>query len=312
MNLRKNVKPLVFILLLLCSVSLQAQYQNSVYTNYFDKYKGLAIDHMNRYRIPASITLAQGVLESGAGQSKLAKEANNHFGIKCHTEWKGPKTYHDDDRPNDCFRKYKNAEESFLDHSVFLAERSRYARLFELDIRDYKGWARGLQSCGYATDPNYANKLIKIIEDYELYLYDIKQGKAKKTDTQTPSKKSKKEEVILFDKPLQVFKHNGLIYVHARQGDTFKTIADEMGFKESKLAKYNEVPKDFPLDAGDIVYLQKKKTKADKPNYEHVIKGGESMYSISQKYGMQLSPLYKLNRKEPDYFPKEGDILRLR
>ena len=312
MNLKLNVKPLIFTLLFFCSTSMQAQYTNTAYTEYFNKYKGLAIEHMNRHHIPASITLAQGVLESGAGKSKLAKEANNHFGIKCHGDWSGKKAYHDDDRPNECFRKYKNAEESFTDHSLFLTERPRYARLFQLDVRDYKGWARGLQSCGYATDPNYANKLIKIIEDYDLYQYDRNQGRTKKKEEQPSAKPTKKEPAIYFDNPLQIYKDNGLIYVHARQGDTFKTIAEEMGFKESKLAKYNEVPKNYPLDAGEIVYLQKKKTLAAKPNYEHIVRGGESMYSISQKYGIQLSSLYKLNKKEPDYRPKEGDILRLR
>ena len=312
MNLRQNAKPLVFTFLFFCSVSLQAQYSNPVYTEYFNKYKALAIEHMNRYQIPASITLAQGVLESGAGRSKLAKNANNHFGIKCHSDWRGSKTYHDDDHPNECFRKYKNAEESFLDHSLFLAERPRYARLFQLDIRDYKGWARGLQSCGYATDPNYANKLIKLIEDYELYQYDRNQGKNKKKEEPKAAKSTKAAKTIYFDNPLQVYKDNGLIYVHARQGDTFKTIADEMGFKESRLANFNDLPKNFPLSAGNIVYLQKKKTKAAKPNYEHIIREDESMHSISQKYGIRLSSLYKLNSKNPDYRPKSGDILRLR
>ena len=312
MNLKRNGKRLFFIALLLFAVSVQTQSQSTVYVEYFSKYKALAIEHMKRYQIPASITLAQGVLESGAGKSKLAREANNHFGIKCHGDWSGKKTYHDDDRPNECFRRYKNEEESFLDHSLFLAERPRYAVLFQLDVRDYKGWARGLQSCGYATDPNYANKLIKIIEDYDLYRYDAKQGRSKRGESEPSKKPTKKEAVVLFDKMLQAYKHCGLVYVHARQGDTFKSIAGEMGFKESRLAKYNELPKDFPLDEGDIVYLQKKNTKAAKPNYEHIVKGGESMYFISQKYGMQLSSLYKLNRKAPDYRPEKGDILRLR
>ncbi|MDD6209249.1 MAG: glucosaminidase domain-containing protein [Bacteroidales bacterium] len=305
MTFRRNGSLLVS-LFLLCVHPLFAQYKNPVYLEYFEQYKDIAIEHMRQYKIPASIILAQGVLESGAGKSKLARESNNHFGIKCHSDWNGKKTYHDDDYRNECFRKYKRAEDSYLDHSLFLVKRPRYACLFELDIRDYKGWARGLQRCGYATDKAYANKLIKIIEDHELYRYDSGKSGSKK-------KNKSSNETIRFGKALAVYKaSNGLIYVHARQGDSFKTIADELGFKERSLAKYNEVPSDFPLEAGDIVYLQKKKTKAAKPNYEHVVEVGESMHSISQKYGIKMKSLYKRNKKEPDYIPEEGDILRLR
>ena len=284
---------------------LYAQHKNPIYIEYFEQYKNIAIDQMHRYKIPASITLAQGVLESGAGKSKLAKESNNHFGIKCHNEWKGKKAYHDDDHNNECFRKYKKVEDSYLDHSLFLVNRPRYSILFELDTHDYRGWAKGLQRCGYATDKAYANKLIKIIEDYELYRYDSNKRSSK-------SKKNARKTNIKFTNPLIVYKANNLIYVHARPGDDFSTIADELNFKERALAKYNEVPTDYPLKPGDIVYLQKKKTKASKPNYEHIVKVGESMHSISQKYGIKIKSLYKLNKKDTDYIPEEGDILRLR
>ena len=299
MGSKKSVSILI-ILCLFCIGTVSAQSLNPAYQSYFEQYKNTAIEHMHRYKIPASITLAQGVLESGAGKSQLAREGNNHFGIKCHDDWNGKKIYHDDDEKGECFRKYKNAEESFLDHSLFLVNRPRYAALFTLNIRDYREWARGLQRCGYATDKAYANKLIKVIEDYELYRYDTARGKAKNTPSKT------------FDQPLQVYKSNGLLYVHARPGDTFKTIADELDFRERNLAKYNEVPADFPLDEGDVVYLQKKKTKAAKPNYEHTVCVGESMHSIAQKYGIKIAPLYKMNHKEPDYVPEEGDVLRLR
>lgn len=160
------------------SAGAESQRKLTSYQKYISKYSDLAIQHQKKYRIPASITLAQGLLESGAGQSDLARRSNNHFGIKCHSDWRGGRVYHDDDLRGECFRKYKRVEDSYDDHSRFLAERSRYERLFKLNIKDYKGWAKGLQKCGYATDRAYANKLIKVIEDYELYRFDS--GKRKR------------------------------------------------------------------------------------------------------------------------------------
>jgi flagellum-specific peptidoglycan hydrolase FlgJ len=149
-------------------------------TQYISVYKDIAISEMKTYGIPASITLAQGILESGSGRGTLAVKANNHFGIKCH-DWKGAKIYHDDDRRQECFRKYKNSSGSFRDHSEFLANRKRYANLFKLDKNDYKGWAKGLRHAGYATDKRYPQKLISLIERYELYRFDESISKRKKT-----------------------------------------------------------------------------------------------------------------------------------
>ncbi|AGC77339.1 flagellum-specific peptidoglycan hydrolase FlgJ [Nonlabens dokdonensis] len=140
--------------------------------NYVDDYKDVAMEEMKLYKIPASITLAQGILESGSGSGRLAVEANNHFGIKCHTGWTGGRIYHDDDEDQECFRTYNDASYSYRDHSLFLKDRKRYAGLFLLDIDDYKGWARGLRRAGYATDKRYPQKLISLIERYELYRYD--------------------------------------------------------------------------------------------------------------------------------------------
>ena len=298
---------LTIFILSLVPGHLYSQKKVTSYVNYVEKYSDLAVSHMNKHKIPASITLAQGILESGAGLSSLAKESNNHFGIKCHTDWKGERVYKADDNPNDCFRKYKKVEDSFEDHSQFLL-RSRYSSLFKLDIKDYKGWARGLQQCGYATDKGYANKLISLIEIYELYLYD-----SKKPGSSVSSKDKKETKKI--ERPRNdrdVYKTHGLIYVEAGANDSFESIAYDMDFKLKNILKYNEVPEDFPLNKGDIVYLQKKKSKADKPYYEHVVKVGESMHSISQKYGLQLSKLYKMNKKDGEYVPEEGDVLRLR
>lgn len=283
-----------------------AQRKNASYVKYVEQYSALAVQHQNKYRIPASITLAQGILESGAGQSKLARQSNNHFGIKCHSDWKGARSYHDDDFRNECFRKYKKVEDSYEDHSRFLADRSRYASLFKLNITDYKGWARGLQKCGYATDKAYANKLIKLIEDYELYRYDT--GKAGKKSSS--GKKETPQTAPLTKR--DVYKTHGLIYIQALDNDSFDRIAKDLDFKTKNLRKYNEVPEDFPLQKGDIVYLQKKKAKADKPYYDHVVQIGESMHSIAQKYGIRIKNLYKMNKKDEEYVPVEGDVLKLR
>ena len=248
--------------------------------------------------------MAQGLLESGAGQSDLARRSNNHFGIKCH-EWKGARVYHDDDLRGECFRKYSTVEQSYTDHSKFLAERPRYASLFKLRITDYKGWAKGLQKCGYATDRAYANKLIKVIEDYELYRYD-RMKVVKKTTKRTITQPKPAQPAY------QIYRTHGLIYVYAQENDDFDHIAASLGFSPRKLKKYNEVPEDFPLEKGDIVYLEKKKKKADKPYEQHVVQVGESMHGIAQKYGIQIKSLYKMNKKSADYIPMEGDVLKLR
>lgn len=283
------------------------------YEKYVKQYSSLAVQHEKKYNIPASITLAQAILESGAGQARLAKDANNHFGIKCHADWKGGRIYHDDDKRNECFRKYKNVSESYEDHSVFLVSHSRYAKLFKLNKKDYKGWAKGLQDCGYATDRGYANKLISVIETYQLYQYD-QGGKSGKVTTSTSRKKSKNSGGKFTSVKLsrEVYKTHGLIYVMAQSGDSLEDIAKDLNFSSRKLAKYNEIPVNFPLQKGDIVYLEKKKKSANKPYYNHKIQVGESMHSISQRYGIQMKQLYKMNNKDADYVPTEGDMLKLR
>lgn len=295
----------IFCLLFFITTFAEAATQRKVssYEKYIKTYSDLAVQHQKKYKIPASITLAQGLLESGAGQSDLARRSNNHFGIKCHSDWRGGRVYHDDDLRGECFRKYKRVEDSYEDHSKFLL-RSRYERLFDLKITDYKGWARGLQKCGYATDRAYANKLIKVIEDYELYRYDT--GKGHKI-SQKEREKQKYPKLRY-----TIYRTFGLLYVYAKENDSFDRIAQSLDFKVKDLKKFNEVPEDFPLQKGDIVYLEKKKKKADKPYYDHVVQIGESMHSISQKYGIQIKSLYKINKKDKDYIPEEGDVLKLR
>lgn len=295
----------IFCLLFFIATLAEAATQRKIpsYEKYIKTYSALAIEQQKKYKIPASITLAQGLLESGSGQSDLARRSNNHFGIKCHSDWRGGRVYHDDDLRGECFRKYKRVEDSYEDHSKFL-KRSRYDRLFQLKITDYKGWARGLQKCGYATDRAYANKLIKVIENYELYRYDT--GKVHKLTRQ--EKKKLKYPTVKYT----IYRTYGLLYVYAKENDSFDQIAQNLDFPVKDLKKFNEVPEDFPLQKGDIVYIEKKKKKADKPNYDHVVQVGESMHSIAQKYGIQIKSLYKMNKKDKDYVPEEGDVLKLR
>ncbi len=302
---------IIGLLALFSTSTLKAQMKwNQAYQTYVNQYKDLAIEQMLRYRIPASITLAQGLFESRAGLSDLARQGNNHFGIKCHTSWTGARQYHDDDARGECFRVYQDAKESYEDHSKFLAKQPRYASLFELSITDYKGWARGLRRCGYATNPQYANKLIQIIELYKLHDYD----KAKRYDhfmaNHSGTDQPVNAEGLLH--PIRMFNEN--YYLKARKGDTFKSIGKEVGISWRKLAKYNERDKHDILQEGDIIYLKKKKRKAPKEfkNIPHIVKPGESMYSIAQKYGIRLERLYKMNNLGIDYQIYPGARLKVR
>lgn len=299
---------LIGIVFMICA-SINAQMKwNSRYQAYIDQYKDLAIAEMLKYDIPASITLAQGLLESGAGMSELARKGNNHFGIKCH-DWGGATTYHDDDEEQECFRKYRDVYESYEDHSRFLARQPRYRSLFRLKRTDYKGWARGLKKCGYATSPTYANKLIGIIELYKLHKYD----KATKYDRFMVSR-SEVKGIAPGTNLHQIHIYNKNYYLIARSGDTFKSIAKEVGVSYKKIAKYNERDKNDTLIPGEVVYLKKKQKKADKAykNRPHRVKAGESMYSIAQYYGIRTESLYKMNKLGPDYSLKAGDCLRVR
>jgi hypothetical protein len=291
-----------------CLVTLSAQRRNSLYLEYINKYAPLAIEQMKLHKIPASITLSQGLLESGAGRSGLARKSNNHFGIKCHSDWRGKRTYHTDDAPNECFRVYATVRDSYEDHSAFLKRGARYAFLFELNITDYRSWARGLKKAGYATDPSYANRLITIIEDYELYKYDAQALSRRQAEKM--EKELKKKPWLA--QPHEVFIANGLAYVVARTGDTFKMLGKELDMSWRKLIDYNDLHRDYTLEEGDIIYLKKKNKKAQKAYTSYTVRDGDSMHSISQKFGIRLKNLYKMNRKDGEYIPEVGDKLRLR
>ena len=270
------------------AIGMQAQRRNARYVEYINKYSELAVEQMKLHKIPASITLAQGLLDSGAGYSQLARKSNTHFGIKCGS--------------NECFRAYKRPRDSYEDHSDFLRRGARYAFLFKLDITDYKGWARGLKKAGYATDPSYANRLITIIEDYDLYKYDRKGVYSER--------KLRKNPWLM--NPHQVYIANDIAYIVARNGDTFKDLGKEFDISWKKLVKYNDLQRDYTLVEGDIIYLKSKKKKASKPYTVYIVKDGDSMHGISQKYGIRLKNLYKMNRKDGEYVPEVGDRLRLR
>ena len=301
------MKKFLLALLLTFVIGLQASAQTRLYQQYIERYRDIAIEQMLKWKVPASITLAQGLLESAAGQSSLATNGNNHFGIKCHG-WTGRTIYRDDDRRNECFRAYGSAYESFEDHSRFLATGQRYKGLFSLKTTDYKGWARGLKAAGYATNPRYAQSLIDIIENYNLSQYDRAKsydsfivGHAR--DASTPGHPLH---------PIYIFNKN--YYLYARQGDTFSSLADEIGISRRRLARYNERDKHDRLEPGEIIWLKKKQKKAPKEykKVPHVVQAGESMYSIAQKYGIRLESLYKLNHLSPEYNIQVGDQLKLR
>ena len=281
---------------LFIAVFVSAQTKNPIYLDYINKYKDIAIDHQKRYKIPASITLAQGLLESAAGTSELARKSNNHFGIKCHNSWEGKRVYHDDDEKGECFRKYRNPKESYEDHALFLTKSPRYEKLFKLDITDYKGWAHGLKRCGYATDKAYASKLIQTIELYGLHRYD---GKGL-------PRMPKGYEYHDMDSKW------GLPYVVARDGDTQRLIAREFELYAYQIRRYNDFPRGYKLKAGDIVYLKAKRRRAQKPYTTHTLQPGESLHDVSQKYGIKLKRLLSRNKISGERVPRVGDVLRLR
>ena len=269
---------------------------------YITKWKEVAIEKMKEHGIPASITLAQGLLESRSGLSELTVEARNHFGIKCTPDWTGGKVYHDDDKKDDCFRKYKRDEDSFEDHSKFL-QRPRYASLFELRPTDYKGWAHGLKKAGYATDPRYPAKLIDLIERYELNKLDqgVDVSYARKDDS--PSKPSKNrnrkptEEMgtVTIGGGREIFRSDGNVkFVKAKGGETITRIAQELEQMPGWIAGWNDMGKDEALEEGQLVYIQPKRNKAKHAEF-HIAEEGETLWGISQRYGVKLKKLAKYN-----------------
>ncbi len=301
------------LLLLLCVPRVQAQRITA--EEYIAQWKDVAVKKMQEHRIPASITLAQGLLESGNGNSELARKGNNHFGIKCTSDWTGGKTYHDDDRKNECFRKYPNAAHSYEDHALFL-QRSRYASLFELKPTDYKGWAHGLKKAGYATDPSYPQKLIHIIERYGLHDLDrgvdLTHRPVKPLHTKPSKRQHPSSDVITVGAGREIEKFEGRIkYVRAKEGDDFRKLAKDLEMTHGLIARWNDMDKDATLVGGQIIFIQPKR-KASKSTNIHVVKEGEDLWSISQNYGVKLSRLAKYNGVSADASLEPGQKVLLR
>ena len=260
---------------------------------YIEKYSSLAVKQMQQYKIPASITLAQGILESNNGNSRLATKANNHFGIKCHG-WKGKKIFADDDKKNECFRNYKNVLESFVDHSLFLNKYSRYEFLFDYKITDYKSWAKGLKKAGYATNNKYPELLIKIIEENKLYQFD-----------------SKKIDKNLISGKRNIYMHpNKIKYVISKNQETYKTIAKSLNIKLKQILKYNDDNNQSVLNVGTKVFIQPKRNRSKERI--HVVNNGEDLRTISQIYGVKMKSLKKRNQLILKNSLNNGDKLRLR
>lgn len=309
-------KFLLLSYLLLAALVLQAQSKNQAYLDYIAQYTDLAIAQQRKHKVPAAITMAQGILESAAGRSELAVKANNHFGIKCTSDWQGRTINKDDDKANECFRRYARVEDSYEDHSLFLL-RKRYESLFALPIGDYKGWAHGLKACGYATDPKYPEKLIQLIELYELDKLTMderlkKGGFVSDKDT-TWQESTAADDVIahaqenmpdyvyppmedleIFDDHASGYR-NGVRYIIAGEGETFASLAYFLNMRERTLRKYNDALDTRELEPGDMVYIYKKKKQAARKYRYYYFKQGDDVWKIAQKYGIRLQSLYELN-----------------
>ena len=272
----------------------QVMAQNTVSVDeYIEKWSPVAVKHKDLHGIPASITLAQGILESGFGNSRLAQKGNNHFGIKCH-DWKGATIFKDDDKKDECFRKYADAEQSYEDHAAFLTSRKRYADLFNLEVTDYKGWAKGLKKAGYATNSKYPKLLIDLIKKHELHKFDTKEyDEWEKKELLSERKTALPEEQ---NNTREIEFNNKLKFVKAQEGDTFYQIAKEMGLTLRQLHKYNDFPKNKDhLVEGDIVYLMPKKNRASRNNKQITIEDDMTAWEISQKYGIKLNKVMIVN-----------------
>ncbi len=308
MTLRK-----LTIALLLLTIPFLSYSQRLTRAEYIRKYQLLAISEMNRSGIPASVKMAQACLESADGNSEMARKANNHFGIKCKSNWTGARSYHDDDEKNECFRKYKRVEDSFIDHTNFLMGNPRYASLFGLETTDFAGWARGLKKAGYATDPRYAEKVIEIIELNQLWKLDHKMTR----DEMTQVEKMRMGENFnkeLFINPYstrEITLHNGLRSAITREGDNFELLAQEFGLKEWEIRKFNDYPEGYEPLAGEILYLQNKKPRAQGMYEIHRVAEGESMHYISQYYGIRLKALYRINKLKYGEVIPVGTLLNL-
>jgi LysM repeat protein len=327
--------PVLIVIIVSCLISCKtyrplasAPSSDQSVQDYINTYKDLAITEMNRTGIPASITLAQGIIESDCGHSSLAREANNHFGIKCHDDWRGATIRHTDNSRNECFRKYGKPQDSFYDHSDFLKTGSRYNFLFDLKSSDYKAWAHGLKKAGYATNPNYANMLIRTIEENNLWHFDQavqavnpmppKTGavdeplKIQSAGTDNRKVPSSIGNMAVMARVPRVMENNRIQYIIVKDGDTREKLENEFQLLKWELSKYNELKSDFSLIPGQILYLQPKRDKAEAGKEYYSAAEGDTMYLISQKFGVKMKKLYEINRMEEGTEPGTGTKIWLR
>jgi len=312
---------LVTMLCLLCSGLGFAQSTETV-RKYIDTYKDIAIAEEIRTGVPAAITLAQGIHETGAGTSDLVLSSNNHFGIKCKSDWTGPAVYHDDDAKGECFRKYADPKDSYKDHSDFLKNRPYYAALFHLDPTDYRGWAYGLKKAGYATNPRYPEILIKLIEDYHLQDYtmtalngDVHTGNdaafASNNNNQIdPNSMVQPAVRVTVTYPSGVFRINETNVVFITKGTSYLKIADEHNLSLARLFEFNDMQPADIADRDELVYLQRKRRTG--ASAVHEIQAGESLRDIAQAEGIRLENLQELNFLKPGMQPAVGEKLYLR
>ena len=323
----QKIRNSILFCLLLTGFTSHAQHQQSI-INYINTYKDLAMAEMQRTGVPASITLAQGIHESGAGMSKLAQASNNHFGIKCKSNWTGESVRHDDDARGECFRKYASSEDSYKDHSDFLKNGQRYAFLFQLDPTDYAGWANGLKQAGYATNPKYPQVLIKMVEDYGLQHYTfIALGKIPdmEADSEIVAAETLPEwkkiidakEAVVTDKKVDTpvyppgqFKINDTKMVFVKKETSFLVIAKQYDVDLSKIFEFNEIPRAEMIDKDRLIYLQRKRKTGN--NEFHVVQPGETLHDIAQQEAIRLESLKELNWLKVEEKPAVGERLSLR
>jgi hypothetical protein len=318
----KKFALLTFLLGLFITPSIAQDEPRLTAEQYIAQFKDAAISDMKKSGVPASITMAQGMFESDYGNSSLAKVAKNHFGVKCHKDWGGDTYYMDDDAPNECFRKYNSVEESYDDHSNFLRTRDRYKFLFDLSITDYKGWAKGLKQAGYATNPAYADKLIEIIERYNLQVMDEGGTPQPIADVKVEKNKEKKNVVNEDNKPIRVkvtprvkvlnglATINNVPFVYVEKSDSYLKIAKQYKLELWQILEYNEAEKNDILHIGDIVFLNPKKGRAEVET--HTVKEGETMYDIAQAYGVRQKKIYQMNNIVPGTALTAGQELKMR
>lgn len=318
---------IVFALLAISVVAVYAQTRQTR-EEYIEKYKSIAVAHMEKYGIPASITMAQGILESDAGNSALSLSSNNHFGIKCKKSWTGRKVYYDDDAKGECFRAYPSVEASYEDHALFLDSSPRYDSLFSYPSNDYRSWARGLKAAGYATAPDYAERLVAIIEKYKLYILDQADGSAIYSSgkharqnaewfaQQSSSPNQQMEDpfnvTINAHKGYSIYRVNHTCYVLAKEGDTYESLSKIFAISESNLRKFNDVNRRAVLTKGSIVFIERKKGAWLSQQLLHTASHGQTLHSISQSYGIRLRRLARLNRTRPSRPLEVDQTIRLR